>query len=478
MVLLSACVVGDETPLPDPPGPADADGVVTSPRHGDIVSGDTQTATLEFTGYHARGDYRIDVQVLDDPNVATSWTTIGTTLTASDASAEHLHAWSVIVAPGRIPQRWPAGGVVRMRAVGGDGDVLSVLFHDVDACGAETDSVHALVAKCTAPVTNGLVLVSPSRTPADVANRVPFLDRRSAVDAAETQQYYAAINAPATIADFRTRYGFDAANSATTYYNAGDLGIGREMHCQPQAGDGLACYVSNYGAFGGDRNVAIDAAVSATDWFATVAMVYTPPASAPNSVQFMVYTNTGLALQAKLDTFGDNVSVPNNCINCHGGGQYDPATHAVTGARFLPFDTTGFEFSTKPRYRGADQAESIRALNKLVAKTEPTTATRELLTGFDADPAFVPDGWKGSSIEREVYTNAVAVACRGCHSSLESSLDFRTAEGFKNYRTSIAADLCDSHTMPSAEIPLRRLWTTSARAYLVDYLNITGSCAP
>ncbi len=491
-LVLSACVVGEETTSPVPPDPVEPSGVISSPRHGEVITGETSATTLEVTGYHSLPGTRIDVQVLADPSDPASWTTIGTTVSEATASTENLYRWQLIVAPARTDsRRWPDGGVLRLRAIGETGEILAVLFHDVDDCGAPTDSLHALIEKCTAPVTNGLVLVSPSPTPADVAVRSPFLDRRNAVDVAETLEYYTAINAPATLADFKTQFGFDATNEPTTFYNAGDLGIGREMHCQPQTGGGLACYVSNYGTFGGDRAVALDAAVKGveaggtTGSFATVAMVYTPPITAPNSVKFVVYSGSGARLdQAQLDQFGDNVSVPNNCLNCHGGATYDAAQNAVMGARFLPFDATSFDFSELPRYQMTDQLPKIRALNQMIARTEPTAATKELVDGFSGQLAFVPPGWSATNTERAVYTNVVAVACRSCHSSLDSSLDFRTSASFQNFKTLIADSLCGpsgvatSHDMPSAEVPMRRLWTTSARAYLVDYLNITGACEP
>ena len=477
--LLVACVVGEESPrVEGGEEPARAEGIVTAPRHGDVVDGDTRTTTIEVAGVHARPDYRIDVQVLDDPNIATSWITIGTTVTAS-SSETGQYAWKLLVAPAReVAGRWPAGGIVRVRAIGEGGETLAVMFHDSDE---------------TAPVTNGMILVSPSPTPAEAEVRARFLDRRAAVEVAETIEYYQTIEAPQTLADFKTRYGFDATSVPTTFYNAGDLGIGREMYRGAQAGGGVACYVSNYGTFGGARDIALAAAIDGVEAggsvgsFATVAMVYQPPASAPNSVRFMVYGANGvLANQAQLDQYGDNVSVPNNCLNCHGGARYDADTNAVIGARFLPFDTSGFEFADLPGYRAADQAPRIHALNQLVAGTEPTAGIRELIEGFGAMPAdeFVAAGWRSNNVERKVYSEVVAVACRSCHASLGGSFEFTTAESFKNFRASIADSLCGpsgtatAHDMPSAEIPLRRLWTTPARAYLVDYLDITNACEP
>src|SRR5205814_948892 len=50
---------------------------------------------------------------------------------------------------------------------------------------------------------------------------------------------------------------------AAYYYNAGDLGLGREMHCRQggyidQLPSAVACYVTNYGAPGGPHETAFN----------------------------------------------------------------------------------------------------------------------------------------------------------------------------------------------------------------------------
>lgn len=503
LVVVAGCVIGEEggsesptePPVEEPP--PGMFGVVTEPRHGEVVAGSTATAAIRVAGFHEQADYQIDVQVLDDPRVATSWITIGSALTAHAATVDGLYAWSVTVGP--TLARWPEGGVLRVRAVGETGEALTLLYHDADDCMATMPGqpLRTVALQCSARVKNGLVLVSPSPTPADMQVRSPFLDRRGSVDVTETQEYYAATDAPTTLAEFRTRFGFAAPHPSSTFYNAGDLGIGREMHCRAQDGGGLACYVSNYGEFGGDPASALAGAIGGVEAggssgaFATVAMVYQPPITAPNSVRFVVYDGVGaLATQAQLDQFGDNMSIPNNCLNCHGGARYDAAQNAVIGARFLPFDPTGFSFAPqRAGYRDIDQFPRLHELNQLVARTEPTPAISELIAGFGTVPGrpaldFVPAGWNATTAGRKVYTEAVAVACRSCHTSLPGSLDFRSAESFESFRTQIGESLCGpsglaaSHDMPSAEVPLRRLWTSPARAYLVDFLDITGACAP
>jgi len=64
-------------------------------------------------------------------------------------------------------------------------------------------------------------------------------------------KYYAAIGANGdTLDNFRRRNKFDVAPSgdiaSAKYFNAGDLNLGRDMNCLPNASGGLACYVANH----------------------------------------------------------------------------------------------------------------------------------------------------------------------------------------------------------------------------------------
>jgi hypothetical protein len=81
----------------------------------------------------------------------------------------------------------------------------------------------------------------------------------------ETEAYYAGIgidfsgggpsvlDALASLDAFRKRYfTADPTEYITRYYNRGDLGIGREMHCV--FGGERACYVSNYGPIDANGN--------------------------------------------------------------------------------------------------------------------------------------------------------------------------------------------------------------------------------
>jgi hypothetical protein len=272
----------------------------------------------------------------------------------------------------------------------------------------------------------------------------------------ETIAYYAAINAPPTLTDFMTRFGFPGDETSAVYYNLGDLGIGREMHCratETPAG-GLACYVRNYGTFGGTFDDAIAAMLAAGPPLATVAMVYTPPIDAPNAVSFIVYGPDGsLVNEAQLDTRGDNKSIPQNCLNCHGGrSRYDLATHASQGARFLPFDPSAFAYAEQPDLTLAAQEGKLRQLNRLV-NAAPTSAARSSAASVMTRRTIRvhPHGWNASPRDARFIAS-----CHHCQAAVsferpERSVDVR--DGGEPARRGAGAAACAVRPagMPTAE---------------------------
>ena len=474
---LCGCVAGIAATSTQDGAPVDTFGAIVEPRLGTVVVGDTATTTLTIAGVHTRADYEIAIQVPARPEDLGTWVTIATTRTAHEPSSTDAstYEWQVAIAPAGLDRaRWPQGGLLRIRAVGGDGEQLAGFYQDSDACLSGSSTWRARVADCGAVFSTGVIVASPG-DPIDVAARPRFLDRRGSIADSETATYYQTIGAPATLADFRSKLGFGGDDVTSTYYNAGDLGIGREMHCRSQPAGGLACYVANYGVFGGDPDLALDRAVTRTDSFAAVAMVYTPPADAPNSVQFMVYGAAGgLVTRAVLDRFGDNASIPNNCLNCHGSAaSYDASTHEVTQARFLMFDPAAFRFSHRDGFTLDAERTNLAQLDQLVRDANPTGAMVELLDG-----APVPAAWNTSARDRELYTNVVAYACRSCHVARTDALAFASPDDVRRYADAIRQDVCVTHAMPNAEVPLARLWSGPARAYLASYLEIPGACAP
>jgi len=478
----SGCVASVDGSTPEPePTPQGPFGVIAQPRLGTVVEGPTTSASITFAGVHERPGYTIAIQIF-----ATEWITIANATTSNEPSSTDpsVFEWQAIAAPAQLnPSRWRQGGLLRVRAIGGDGEVLAGLFHDADPCLDANPTWTARAEQCGATFDTGIIVVSAGDV-AGSAARPRFLDRLGWVDPLETAEYYQTIAAPLTLTDFRTKYAITPDSAASTYYNGADLGIGREMQCQPQPGGGVACAVGNYGSFGGVQREALDDAIDKRASFAAVAMVYTPPRDAPNAVQFMVYgANGGLLNEAQLDTVGDNRAVPNNCLNCHGtNARYDAATNIVTNASFLPFDQRILTFSTRLGFTERDQAPALAVLDQTVLPALSDT-NRQLVAGwYPNGPAptaerFIPAGWRRSPLEAKLYEHVIATNCRNCHASRNDDLTFATSAMFVANKNRIVDSLCVKRDMPNAQIPLQHMWNGPARAYLAAYLDI-ASCNP
>ena len=500
-----------------------ATGCMTGPYNGTTTDGSVAGKLFLFQGYYIKPNITISLQVLKtpdaDPSVSANWLQFGTAVTTTSPtnhnSTDPLYYWSVNAAPvpnGFFTARWPAGGLVKVRAVAKapDGDINLFTFDEVtfgNCLGQHINDDWATIGQeCQGMGVNLAALVSTTPSPVGSVTPPDYLGRKGDISTAETEQYYAQIQAPGSLTAFRTKYGFTTGEPTATYYNDGDLGLGREMHCKtfltPTFQVGVACYVKNYGVlggqpnFGGDPTAALNDAVNRQNSFATVAMVYQPPANTANSVQFMVYDGvTGLRVNtAKLDSTGQHVSVPNNCLTCHGiNAYYDATSNSVSGAaKFLPFDIFSFRYSTAAGFTQAAQADALRRLNHLVSLTSPTPATSQFIAGTYAPKAvsdatavannsYVPPGWterKQKSLG--LYNGVVKPYCRTCHMSATSAtVDFEEEDDFFNLKASINADVCGAgHEMPQAEHVMRKFWKSGARAYLVTGLGLNTACKP
>lgn len=505
LVVAAGCDLG-VVAAPDALPPAEDFGVVVSPRTGDLIVDHDAAAIVVVEGFHTRPGQEIEIQALVAPfDRASSWQTVATART-DDEAIDDVYPFSITVGGASL---WPRGGLLHLRALV-DGEELAGFFDDSEECFEDAgESWRNRAAACANEYAGGgIVLASVDLGPLGVlGSDERYLDDKGRITPEETLAYYAAIDAPPTLTEFRARYLL-ADQASAFYYNAGDLGIGREMHCgtfPAGAGPGVGCYVANYGEFGGSRAVAEGALVAgvaaggAVGELATVAMVYRPPIEADGAVQFMLYgANEALAVEAVLDTHGDNASVPNNCLSCHGThASYDELTERVKDARFLPFDPAAFSFIEEDGFRRADQEDQLRRLNELVLATDPGFGSRELILGMYgeglevagtvADEGFVPDGWSGESAEH-VYREVIAPYCRGCHASREvgggaDSLDFTDEAGFLAVAATIADVVCtrgneEVHRMPDAEVTQQRFWTGRARAYLAAIIDLGGPCLP
>ena len=363
-----------------------------------------------------------------------------------------------------------------------------------------------------------------------------FLDSNEANRENETSTYYATVrtgphgNDGGTIAStlgtfsaFKAFYLFGSGEAVTYYYNRGDLGIGREMHCIDKvnvANNGqIACYVTNFAAgddgseftFGLSSNIAFSN-LHAGNSFATVAMVYRDlaPAGSKDRVLFVVYDKFGARLNfAALDrhaiSFKNgqiagtpganfNLHVPSNCVGCHGGQQYDSATHSQTGGLFLPFDLDQFDYENVAGRTRDDQLTAFKHQNEMVRKVAALSPTigdaikRELDAFYnngslqtpktevfedDFHKNAVPNGWIGFEL---VYQRVVRPICRTCHVANEFGRTFDTETSFRSLTGLSVGRLC-SGEMPHSLQSLRQFWQSGARDELDTYLRAVNPSA-
>ncbi len=330
-------------------------------------------------------------------------------------------------------------------------------------------------------------------------------------------------NEIATLSAFRNKYHFDSPTAGVTakYYNRGDLGLGREMHCiDITAEQQVACYVTNYAAgpagseftFGFSPAIAFDN-MDLQRPVATVAMVFRNQVSGANRIFFVVYDGAGnLVDNAPLDRHGLNFAngfaangntnpdpasfgtpgvnlnnhIPSNCLNCHGGA-YSEGAKTVSGAQFLPFDLDQFDYRDVSGETREDQEGSFRALNQIVRKVASAAGGTSLVTQLDGwygnashlptlsgsfDSSYVPPGWNNSNAERDVYRNVVRRSCRGCH--VVSPISFDAASGFP---AASVSNLLLSHSMPHALQTQRQFWQSGQPLALESYFNSIGETA-
>lgn len=498
-------------------------GCMNDPLNGTAVADAVKGKSLSAKGFYPKPSIPIEVQVLktpaSNPVDPASWDLLGTTTSGTTPlnwnSTDPIYSWSKTVVPVPVSPtaaqlaRWPNGKLVRLRAVAKDptGDRVLTVFDEAtwDNCFDDhaTESWADIGLACMSPF-SPMAVVSSQLNPAGAAH--DYLGKKGDVSQAQTALYYASIGAPATLAAFKTKYGFPAGEVTATYYNDADLGFGREMHCRSffaGLGLGVACYVRNYGdstggKFPAEPTSALNLATTGHGFFATVAMVYTPP-NGSNAVKFMVYgpeaTGEKLELTAPLDSTGQHASIPNNCLSCHGisssvgtSAVPVPGTPVVSSAaRFLPFDFYTFKFSTAAGFTQAAQQDDFEKLNQLVALTPMSPATAAFLKGMYGgvlpgaagaypNDRYVFPAWDTNKTDRTMHEGVMKPFCRGCHmTSTSSALDFDDPAEFSG---DIACGA--THVMPHAQHVLRRFWNSGARAYLSQRYDLAdaGDCSP
>ena len=404
------------------------------------------------------------------------------------------------------------------------------------------------------------MLSDDSVTPADEAKLGQFLTSRGFVPnpAADTDAYYnnTCTHIPSgstqpvttcsptsnsirkqlgTLSQFKSRYGMASSETGTPasgeyvakYYNRGDLGIGRNMHCKIKSSTNeTACYVKNYSSdpvktFGGSAATAF-LNLDANKAFATVAMVSRGgmASTARNKVIFMVYDAAGkLTYTAPLDrhALGNlgiegkdfNKHIPGNCMVCHGaGGRYfnqttPPSLRGTDGAMFLPFDLDSFEYHpTKSSLSRAKQEGAFKNLNtKIVQKVaneygpDKAGAIINNINGWYANGAsktfissYVPPGWTSRDPtgalfgDKHFFQKVLRSYCRTCHQTFSlnenENRSFETWENFATFNPSLVQEVVcptnagvDTPSMPQAEQTSRIFWQSDARGIFAGYLS-------
>jgi hypothetical protein len=348
-------------------------------------------------------------------------------------------------------------------------------------------------------------LVSASTTPNDFIGKystgevvtqpsnAPYLDFPAHDDPIKG---YPSALIPSTVSGFKSTYGITpAASIHAGYYNAGDLGLGRDMYCRSPSGFKV-CLVDNIARLSGGKPIFGDEyAVTHGQGgvVATVVMVQ-PTGQFYVAPVFGAYDANGNRLDnIALDATGKHKAIPNNCMTCHGGSgmgvdaQFKPY---VKKAYFLPFDQTAF--LDRGSFTLGSQQEQFRQLNEFVKGTAPPLGMSTIINGWyqnkvntvnqPFDGSFVPPLWKQTPGAARVYSDVIAPYCRTCHVSQEPAsggIDFLRASDTENLRALILANVCNIHKMPHAQQTLIRFWKSGARAQLLGHYgrnDFTATC--
>jgi parallel beta-helix repeat protein len=310
---------------------------------------------------------------------------------------------------------------------------------------------------------------------------IPWLSKPGTGTSSETSQYYTTISAPATLAAWKSLYGFSNNNwTSVAYYNQNELGFGRGANCRANGSD-VACYVSYHGlAAGGPSDVALEQALAGTSSLPTTAMVYHNAINgSANDITFYIYDASGnLATDFDFGSSGSEFA-PQACLACH-GGTYDSASNSASGASFLPYDPNAFVFSAESGYTLADQQENFRILNNLVNSTSPSSAIQNWISGTyggnvgvagtTASSTYVPTDWNTDTSYKAVYEGVIEPSCRSCHIARSGARDLLQPTDIVAWQSSVF----DDYTMPHAEVPFNNFWDSTQPALLANTYKAKG----
>lgn len=492
-------------------------GCVTSTESSTAYSGSASAHAIAIGGYTTEPGGEVIAQVQSslwtgakDP--ATTWKSIGAFFASTSGTTsgnDTYYPWTGTL-QNFTDATWPAGGVARVRMLYEvDGSwTTGTTFDDLGCLLSPGADFATIAVNCAGHDSGYLHLVDGDPV---TRSSIRYISLREtavvrfggSIVSDPAKDYYATVDPTSTrttLAAWQAVNGFAASGSAlpgyqpsiqATYFNKGDLELGRRMYCTTKiSGGDAACYVTNYGdpaAARGpgpqDNQAAALAAAVAKDQaglVATVAMEYRPN-DATNRVTFFAYNATGTRVTSvELDREGSK-NLPGACLSCH-GGRYNTTTRSVAGAHFLPFDVDNLAYSTTVGYRLADQQAAFRALNDLVVKTGPTVGISELVAGWyggntgatgpSQNNQFVPAGWSNQAV---LYEEVIKPYCRSCHLALDV-VDFNTASELEAFQATVLDRVCERYDMPHAQVTRDNFWASPARGHLIGEFNWPTPC--
>lgn len=297
-----------------------------------------------------------------------------------------------------------------------------------------------------------------------------------------------------SFSDWLRRNGFAPYGTneevTATYINRRDLNLVRRMVATRTGPESFAFHVCNapgpQTTSQAEIDEVIDIAIHGERRVACVAMEWSAQPGVNGGKPFTKFLTFGpdgrLLPSVNLDGRGEKF-MPGACVACHGGSRHgakfpekgDPSP--LLGARFLPFDTGNYAFSTRASLTEAAQSDALHRLNQYVALTEngtqtAPTPTQSLISGWYADGTttlnkqYVPSAWRQSATAgaARFYREVIGTSCRTCHTALGPSFDWDATEltpaRSKTHVCGGSADLALNATMPNALATFDRLQET------------------
>lgn len=307
-------------------------------------------------------------------------------------------------------------------------------------------------------------------------------------------------NLRTTYPDWLAVNGFAAQGQApgpneveATYFNNGDLRLGREMHCIEHDTGNIACATINYGAPGSIdlSESSLQEAIDRLGPLAAVTMEFNP-SDLENTVNFAAY-NLQSDEQERIEYLQlDNEhakSVPGVCLNCH-SGEFNPETNSVTGATFLPFDIETFKFQEKGEFSEAALSESLRGLNAMVKRVNENvgnTTIPTLIDGWYGDPnqagaifdkSFIPESFSANRDDRIFYKEVLQKFCLNCHTAIQTPALDMVNSNAALIKAFVQPFLCQTQAglpiMPHAEASDIQFWENELAQRLL--INDVDAC--